>query len=99
MESPFATMNAIINEPSNPVDELRIIAKDGGRLTELDRAALRRAADEFDHVQRALVQCYSELVETKQHLEAATDRLTKVQGFNTLTTAINAVLGPYPARP
>jgi hypothetical protein len=92
MESPFATLNAIIGEPTNPVDELRIIAKDGGRLTEMDRDALRRGADEFENMQRALTHCYAEVLELRQKAQALTDRLNGMQQFSTLVTAINGTL-------
>ena len=72
LESPFSTVNQVLNETSNGYDDLRIIAKDrGGKF----RVLLQAAADELETSQRTLVQTYAQLVETQQKLVAVNDQL------------------------
>ena len=72
LESPFSTVNNVLNEQSNGYDDLRIIAKDRGGK---DRELIEAAADELETSQRTLVQTYAQLVETQQRLIAVNDQL------------------------
>src|SRR5262249_42941903 len=56
-------------------DELRIIAKDGGRLSTTDRDVIRRAADELQQVSRLLVSTQAALIEAQQRQIATNERL------------------------
>ena len=72
LESPFSTVNQVLNETSNGYDDLRIIAKDRGGK---DRQLIEAAADELETSQRTLMQTYAQLVETLQKLVAVNDQL------------------------
>ena len=56
-------------------DELRIIAKDGGRLSLVDRQIIAGAADTIDHLARLLVETQAELIEAQAKRIAMHERL------------------------
>lgn len=72
IESSFATINRVINEPSNSSDLLRIIA---GELKGQDRQSVLLAAEELELAQRVLTATSLELIETRQRLIAVNERL------------------------
>lgn len=59
-------------------EELRIIAKDGQRLTALDRDAIAAAADELDDLHRQLVATQRALMEVQSERNAKAERLTEL---------------------
>lgn len=60
-------------------EELRILAKDGGRLTALDRELLARAADELEYACRELIASQQAVIESQQQRIATTERLIELQ--------------------
>lgn len=80
MESPFQTVNRVLNEPSNGFDDLRIIARDQKSLTSQERQLIKDAADELETSQKTLIQIYSQLVETQQKLIAVNDQMIAIRG-------------------
>ena len=52
---------------SDLFDELRIIAKDGGRLSTDDRAKIAQAADDYEAMARALIATQAALIEANNH--------------------------------
>lgn len=68
----------IFNDIPNAFDVLRIIAQDEGKLTEVDRAAVRNAADELEASERAHLATLAELIETRGRLIAVNDRLIEL---------------------
>lgn len=76
MESPFQTTHAIISEPVNSFDDIRIIAGGGsGRLTRADRDILRAAAEESAGFARAYVFVNAKLEEAQAQIAALRDQL------------------------
>jgi hypothetical protein len=59
-------------------DELRIIAKDGGRLDPTDRAVIARGADELETVYRLLISTQAALIEAQQRQIATNERLIEL---------------------
>lgn len=90
-ESPFVTIHNIVCEPANAVAELRIIARDEHRLADRDREAIVRGADELELAQRAAALTYAQLLEARQHLAAATDRLNALQARAPLIMTLGPV--------
>ena len=74
--SPFAITAAIINESSDNIDLLRIIAVDArSRLSERDRIVLIEAADELASARAACVSDYTKRVDAERQLQATRDQL------------------------
>jgi hypothetical protein len=74
--SPFAITAAIINESSDNIDLLRIIAADArSRLNERDRIVLIEAADELAAARAACVSDYAKRIEAERQLQATRDQL------------------------
>lgn len=57
------------------VDELRIIARDGGRLSTDDRAKIAEAAEEFERTQRDLFSARAQLIEANARRIALTEQI------------------------
>jgi hypothetical protein len=57
------------------VSELRVIAADAGKLTANDREILKRGADELELAQCTVSTIYAQLLEAKQQLAAAQQRI------------------------
>lgn len=87
----FALVQSIINEPSLPQDELRIIAKDVKALSVDERASLVRAADEIENIVRAYHAMHRDMIETQAALTATRERLAEVTRvtFPTITANLN----------
>lgn len=64
---------------SDIYDELRIIARDGGRLDLSDRAKIARAADELEMALRANVELYHAMLEANAHKVALYEQLTETR--------------------
>lgn len=77
-ESPFAKINGIISEPSSALDDLRIIASNGGRLDGPTRAIISDAADELEATQKLLLSTQASLIEAHARLIATNDRLIEL---------------------
>lgn len=60
-------------------EHLRIIARDGGRLDQADRARIAEAAEQFEQMQSALIATNQALIECNAHRLAATERLLELQ--------------------
>lgn len=60
-------------------DELRILAKDGGRLSAEDCRMLARAADEYEVLVKTLVQTQAQLIEAQQRQIAANEQLLELR--------------------
>ncbi len=74
--SPFAITAAIINESSDNIDLLRIIATDARcRLSERDRVVLIEAADELAAARAACVSDYAKRIEAEHQLQATREQL------------------------
>ncbi len=74
--SPFAITSAIINESSDNIDLLRIIATDArSKLSERDRAVLIEAADELAAARAACVSDYAKRIEAERQLQATREQL------------------------
>ena len=73
-ESPFAITNAVLSEPSNLADVLRIIAKDQLGMKPADRTALRESAEHLENAQRVVASLYVQLAEANQRADAASER-------------------------
>jgi hypothetical protein len=71
----FEQIHAIVTEPSNGFDVLRIIAKDSRDLSKADRVAITSAADELEDAQRRLVHLHFQYCQLQQQLIAVNDRL------------------------
>ena len=78
-ESPFVATHRLINEPSNSFDDLRIIAKDGGRLDAPKRELIASAADELETAYKALIQLHAQLNETQRSLIAVNEQLIEAR--------------------
>lgn len=74
-ENAFATTHRILSETSNAYDDLRIIASDVKKLSDLDRDIIRHAADELETAQRTLVHVYRQLMECNAHRIALNEQL------------------------
>jgi len=74
-ESPFATTSRILSESSNSFDLLRIIAGESNNLSPDDRATLRKAADELESAQWALIKSNCDLIEAQQRAIALHDQI------------------------
>jgi hypothetical protein len=59
--------------------ELAIIAKDGGKLSDIDRALISEAGNELDQLRDELVRANMHLIETSAKLVAVTERLIELQ--------------------
>ena len=79
MESPFQVTHQILTEIPNVVDELRIIAKDGGRLDAPKRELIASAADELETAYKALIQLHAQLIETQRRLIAVNEQLIEAR--------------------
>jgi hypothetical protein len=75
MESPFVTVSKILSEPSNGLDDLRIIADSGTRLDTPTRELILAAALEMENNQRLLWQMQEKLTETLARMMALNDQL------------------------
>jgi hypothetical protein len=78
-KSPFDAIHAVITEPSNTFDVVRIIAKDARGLDSADRESLRRAADELEQAQRLLILTQVALIEAQQRQIATGERLLELR--------------------
>lgn len=59
-------------------DELRIIAKDGGRLTIADRQIIAAAADSLETLSTALIKMQADLIEAQAKQIAAHERIAEL---------------------
>lgn len=75
-ESPFATVNAILSEPSNACDMLRIIAGEAP-LKAIDKEVLRDAAGQLELAYRQLVSMHFQIIEEQQHALALLERVNE----------------------
>ncbi len=74
--SPFAVTSAIINESSDNIFLLRIIAADArSKLNARDREVLMEAADELAAAREACVSDYAKRIEAEQQLQATREQL------------------------
>ena len=74
--SPFAITAAIINESSDNIDLLRIIAIDARcQLSERDRMVLIESADELAAARASCVSDYAKRIEAERQLQATRDQL------------------------
>ncbi len=74
--SPFAVTSAIINEFSDNIDLLRIIAADArSRLNAREREVLIEAADELATARAACISDYAKRIEAEQQLRATREQL------------------------
>ncbi len=74
--SPFAITAAIINESSDNIDLLRIIATDGrSKLSERDRMVLIESAAELAAARSACVSDYAKRIEAERQLQATREQL------------------------
>ena len=74
--SPFAITAAIINEPSDNVDLLRIIARDArSMLSNKDKVVLIEAAEELAAARAACVSDYAKRLDAERQLQATRDQL------------------------
>lgn len=69
-ESPFETVNRIVNEVVSPADDLRIMAHDHQALKADERELLRAGADEIDQAQRAAATYYARWKDACAEVEA-----------------------------
>lgn len=60
---------------SDAFEQLRIIAADGGRLSDADRKLIGHAADAIEHMARDLVSTQAKLIEEQAKRIALNDRL------------------------
>ena len=60
---------------SDTLDELRIIASDGGTLSKADCAVLNRAADELENAYRMLISTQAALIESQARRLALRERV------------------------
>lgn len=69
---------------TDTADELRIIARDGGRLDIADRAKIAHAADELENILNFSMKVQAELVDANNHRIALKDKLRedKFREFN-----------------
>ncbi len=80
--SPFAITAAIINESSDNIDLLRIIAIDArGQLSERDRMVLIESADELAAARASCVSDYAKRIEAERQLQATRDQLAAANKF------------------
>ena len=80
--SPFAITAAIINESSDNIDLLRIIAIDArGQLSERDRMVLIESADELAAARASCVSDYAKRIEAERQLQATRDQLAVANKF------------------
>lgn len=63
---------------SDIFDELRIIARDGGRLDIADRAKIAEAADQLEQALFANVQLYQAMLDANAQKAAVAERLVEV---------------------
>lgn len=63
---------------TDSAEELRIIAKDGGRLTKLDRDTIAGAAEELDDMRRHLAAMERALTEVQGERDAKVERLAEL---------------------
>ena len=59
-------------------DELRIIAKDGGRLTVVDRQIIAAAADSLETLPTAIIKMQAHLIESQAKQIAAHERIVEL---------------------
>lgn len=59
--------------------ELRIIARDGGRLSQADRAAIAQAAEEFETTMHRAMACEAALIEANAHRLALTEQIAHLR--------------------
>jgi hypothetical protein len=78
-ESPFVTINKIINEAPETYTVLRIIAKDEHKLTKQDRDSVNRGAEELETYARALVYAHALLIERGQEVQSLRDANAALQ--------------------
>src|ERR1700677_1768756 len=98
-ESAFVTVNNIIAEQTNVVEELSIIAKDERHLKAADRDALIRGADELETAQRSCAFVYAALLDTQRQLAAVSEKLTEVRAENARSHSLPSLslkIGPTP---
>ncbi len=79
-ESPFTTVSRAASEPVNAFDDLRVIAKDGGRIDAFVRDRLNAAADELEQAQLLLISTQRALMESQAARIALNDRLIALIG-------------------
>ena len=80
--SPFAITAAIINDSSDNIDLLRIIAIDArGQLSERDRMVLIESADELAAARASCVSDYAKRIEAERQLQATRDQLAAANKF------------------
>ena len=80
--SPFEITSAIINESSDNIDLLRILATDArSRLKASERETLIEAADELATARAACIASYAKQLEAERQLQATRDQLAIANKF------------------
>ena len=75
----FELTQHTVNEPEFKSDILRIIAKDAKGLSPQDRTDIVAAAEELEYCIRATAVLYCQIMEAKQKLNAANERIASLQ--------------------
>ena len=76
---------------SDILEELRIIGRDGGRLTPNDKSIIAQAADELETVQKQLIITQSQLIESQAMRIALNYRLLETDKQKPM----NMAYGPF----
>ena len=80
--SPFSIVSSILNESSDNIDLLRILATDArSRLKASERETLIEAADELATARAACVTSYGKQLEAEQQLQATREQLSVANKF------------------
>lgn len=64
---------------TDTLDVLRILAKDGGRLTSTDREMLTRAADELEYATKELIAMQAHVIEIQQQRIALGETVARMR--------------------
>ena len=75
------------------LDELRVLAKDGGRLTAADCALIERAADELENLGRQLAFSQVALTESQQHRVALHEANMRLIAMVSVSSRASASFG------
>jgi len=92
--NPFADTHNILSEMTNPVDDIRIIARDIKSIPAMSRELLENAANEYEKLQELFLNVHTQLIETQRKLNASSERVVeldkqtaKVQGYSMTISA------------